>query len=70
MDQFTILLASAFVHAHEFMSTRHSVDKLAFDSVMSDPILKKGLAKMDEMSLLPIRRDGVRYGFVSEDTDE
>lgn len=58
-SQTMILAASALVHADEYMGEHHPTDMAAFESLMEQ--LRPWLAMLDDMALLPIRRDGQRY---------
>jgi len=52
-----VKLASAIVHAEEFMSPDgHPYDKNAFDSVLNDGELKAWMGRMNQLGLLPLKR--------------
>ena len=52
-----IKVASALVHAQEFMSAAgHPHDQLAFDSLMGDREVRSWLATLNAMALLPRKR--------------
>lgn len=62
-DVLIMKLASIVVHADEYISggAPDYADRAAIKSLMDDPQVRGALSDLDSMSLLPIRRDGVRY---------
>lgn len=54
-----IRMASALIHADEFMSPHgHEFDLEAFRRVFDDPDVSAYLQELDALALLPLRRDG------------
>jgi predicted RNase H-like HicB family nuclease len=61
--QTLIKLASIIVHADEFINSNqgHQNDKEAINALLKEEDVKLFLSHLDKQSLLPVRRDGVRY---------
>lgn len=49
-------LGSIAIHADEFLETGEQFDKVAIESLLSDPDVRDWLEDMDNMSLLPKKR--------------
>lgn len=53
-----VKLGSAIVHADEAMSADgHAADESAFRSILADPEVSAWLAAMNELALLPVKRN-------------
>ena len=53
-------IGSALVHAEEFMSVRgHTFDKESFNAIMNDDDIRAWLKKLDDIGLLPKKRDSL-----------
>ncbi len=53
----TIKLMSLVVHFEEYMETGHRADRIAFEGLLADSEVKTVRAEMDEMALLPVKRE-------------
>ena len=62
-----ITLLSMIVHADEYINSETStpngktMDKIAFNALMADPLVQEVLGEYQRQSFLPARRDGVTY---------
>ena len=55
-------LGSIIVHVDEGLSHKgHPFDLVAIKALINEPDVRAWLADMDSATLLPLRRDGVRY---------
>lgn len=54
-----IKLGSIIVHFEELITpTGHGYDKVALDSLLSDPEVVEWMEQMNAMAMLPVKRDG------------
>lgn len=54
-----IKMGSIAVHVEELLSKDgHEFDKVALDSLLSDPEVKEWMAEMSKLALLPLKRSG------------
>ena len=53
-----VALGSLAVHIEEFLSpTGHLADKIAIDSILAQPEVRKWLAEMEKFAFLPVKRE-------------